>query len=59
MVGSDEIVYSVGAGIKTPKNKCEVILGKVKDGALYLRMSIWGKYTMINVEREESSHVRD
>lgn len=40
IVGSGEIVSSVRIGAKTPKGKCEVILCKVKDGAL--RMSFLG-----------------
>lgn len=54
IVGNGEIISSVQAGVLTPKGKVEVVLGKVKDGALYSRLSIWGKYTIINVEREEA-----
>lgn len=49
IVGSGEVVYGVGAGTRTPKGKVEVGLDSKTD----TRTALWGKYTMINVEREE------
>lgn len=49
VVGSGEIVSSVSAGTRTPKGKVEVCL----DRGPAFRMAIWGKYTMINIERAE------
>lgn len=61
IVGSGEVVKSVLTYARNmPKGKCEVTLenpnGKwvVKPDMLPVRVSYWGKYTMINVEREEA-----
>lgn len=44
IVGSGEKIVSVSAGIHTPKAKVDVKTDK--------RWCVWGKYTMINVERK-------
>lgn len=49
IVGSGECVAGVGAGTRTPKGKVEVLLDSEND----TRLAIWGKYTMIGVERAE------
>jgi hypothetical protein len=46
-VGSGEIVTWVGAGVRTPRGKVEVVLEK--DGSR--RLAIWGASTTINVRR--------
>lgn len=49
-VGSGEVVLQVwNAGINIPAGKCQVLLHKHKT-----RLVIWGKYTMIGIEREET-----
>lgn len=48
IVGSGEEVLSISAGIKTPAGKIDVVL--YNDHG---RRAVWGKYTMINVERVE------
>lgn len=50
IVGSGEKVLSCGVSIRTPKGKIAVLLDK--DGSA--RSGYWGKYTIINVEREEA-----
>ena len=47
ITGSGETVVGVSAGIRTPSGRVEVTLEK--DGRR--RTSIWGAYTMINVQR--------
>lgn len=47
IVGSGEKVVHVSAGVRTPKGKVDVCL-KINETS---RWSQWGKYTMINVER--------
>lgn len=49
VVGSGEIVYRVSIGLRTPKGKVEVYLNK--NG--HIRMSYWGKYTIIGIDRKE------
>lgn len=52
IVGSGEKVLSVYDSIKTPRGKINVQLeGKNKYEANYGRTSLWGKYTLINIER--------
>lgn len=47
IVGSGEVVHKVIiSSISWPSNKVKVILSEV-------RQPLWGKYTMINVERDE------
>lgn len=53
IVGSGEKIYCTSAGISTPKGKVEVYLAKLNSRSGWDRMSHWGKYTMINVERNE------
>lgn len=59
IVGSGEKVYCVSSGVSTPKGKVEVYLAKPDNiGPLdqvkhWDRMTLWGKYTMIGVERAE------
>lgn len=55
IVGSGEVVSRViRNAISLPSNKCYVYLvGKHVE----LRISTWGKYTMINVERKEKVDV--
>lgn len=54
IVGSGEKVINVSAGVRTPKGKIDVKLGKyLNSDHEYFRTSQWGKYTMINVERAE------
>ena len=48
IVGSGEMVVSVSAGVRTPRDKVEVILEK--NGQR--RMAIWGKHTTICISRE-------
>lgn len=49
IVGSGETVQSVSIGVKTPKGKVDVWLA-----SKYIdRLAHWGKYTMINVERDK------
>jgi len=51
IVGSGEKVrYVANAGISIPKGKCEVALEKPFGS---VRSVLWGKYTMIGVERNE------
>lgn len=50
IVGSGEKVEDCYIGAKTPKGKVAVILAKANSVP---RMSHWGKYTMIGVERAE------
>lgn len=51
VVGSGERVQSlIINSIHWPSNKCHIALEN-KDGKV--RGSLWGKYTMINVERAE------
>lgn len=45
IVGSGEVVQRVSAGIHTPKGKIDVWLDN--------RHTIWGRYTIIGVERIE------
>ena len=47
-VGSGEIVLQTSQGVRTPPGKIEVVLAKEGKS----RLAVWGKYTMINVERE-------
>jgi hypothetical protein len=51
IVGSGEMVIYVGAGISTPNAKVNVVLRSARGD----RPSIWGKYTMINIERPEKA----
>jgi len=46
-VATRETVIAVSAGIKTPKNKMDVILQK--DDRRYVR--VWGRHTTINIAR--------
>ena len=61
IVGSGEKVYCTSVGISTPKGKVEVYLKNKNDiGELgqvkhWDRMSLWGKYTEINVERANAT----
>lgn len=50
IVGSGEMVSSVASGTKIPKGKVEIYLDNLDRQTF--RMSYWGKYTMINIERE-------
>lgn len=50
IVGSGEVVNRHSIGIATPKGKIDMWLDG-QDGNT--RHVIWGKYTIINVEREE------
>lgn len=51
IVGSGEKVINVSAGVRTPKGKIDVMLKHPENEKG--RLSHWGKYTMINVERAE------
>jgi hypothetical protein len=48
IVGSKETVIGVSSGLGTPKGKVEVTLEKRGS----YRTALWGKYTLINVERK-------
>lgn len=52
VVGSGEIVHHVSAGVRTPKGKVDVWLKRKSDGS-DARMAQWGKYTLINVDRND------
>lgn len=47
--GTGETVTGVGAGLRTPKGKVEVIL---QNAAGYRRLVVWGAATTVNVERK-------
>lgn len=47
VVGSGETIVQVWDSVRTPKGKINV--GLIKNGLC--RNTIWGKYTLINVER--------
>lgn len=50
IVGSGEKIEMIQiAGIKIPSNKVGVVLTSES----HIRSTLWGKYTMINVERAE------
>ena len=52
IVGSGEKVSSVILNsINWPSNKCKVSLYSGPNGAVRGRSVLWGKYTIINVER--------
>lgn len=54
IVGSGEKVLSVYDSVKTPRGKINIQMeGKNKYERSYGRTALWGKYTMINVERKE------
>lgn len=59
IVGSGEIVISnPQAGIKTAKGKVEVLLetDRYVDGSkIFTRLAVWGKYTMINIDRPDNT----
>lgn len=50
IVGSGEKVVHVSAGVRTPKGKVDIMLKNLNTEQG--RWSQWGKYTMINVERD-------
>jgi hypothetical protein len=49
IVGSGEKVVRVSAGVRTPRGKVDVVL----DSADFHRCAVWGRYTMIGIERVE------
>jgi sarcosine oxidase gamma subunit len=48
LVGSNETIVQIGAGVRTPRGNVEVVLQK--DGRS--RFAIWGARTLINIQRE-------
>lgn len=56
IIGSGEkVISNPQAGVRTPKGKVEVLLEtyRVDGSKMFTRLATWGKYTMINVEREK------
>lgn len=59
VVGTGEVVENtIISSIQWPSNKCMVKLSRKLDcGALVGRNVLWGKRTMINVERKDGNSV--
>lgn len=49
VVGSGDVVVHTYVGARTPPRKIHVVLATPQG----LRTSLWGKYTIIGIEREE------